>query len=79
MELRPIKGRAKLPRQCAFRVIAVATQIPKRDVAAQSQDGGKQSFQKLVLGLTQPGHLLEDGGDNCHGDDPLSVVLILPQ
>ena len=68
MQRDPVKRRAKLSRQRALAVITIPTQVAQRHGATQGQDGRKQNGKELLLGLTQPGHLPEDGGDNCHGD-----------
>ena len=68
MKGRPVKGRAKLAREGALRVVTVAAQIAPRHVPAQGQDGGKQNSKELRLRLTNGRHLFEDGFDNCHGD-----------
>ena len=68
MKGRPVKRRAKLPRQRALTVVTIATQIAPLDVATQRQDGGKQNCKELRLRLTNRRQLLEDVFDNCHGD-----------
>ena len=45
---------------------AVATQGAEVDATTQHNDGDKQRRKELPLGLTEPGHLLQDLVDNCH-------------
>src|SRR5436190_15941963 len=66
MKGRPDKGAAKLARDGALTVIAVAAQIAEVDAAPQREDCGEQDAKELGLGFTDRRHLLEDVVANCH-------------
>jgi len=66
MKVRPVKRLPELPRDGAFSVVAVATQVAEVDAAAQHEDRDEQRGQELPLRLTERGHLLQDVVDNCH-------------
>src|SRR5215831_10002349 len=66
MKVRPVKRLPELPRDGAFSVVAVATQVAEVDAAAQHEDREEQRGQELPLRLTEPGHLLQDVVNNCH-------------
>jgi len=66
MKVWPVKRLPKLPGDGAFRVIAVATQVTEVDATASHKDRDEQRGEELPLGLTEPGHLLQNVVDNCH-------------
>src|SRR4029453_16843065 len=66
MKGRPVKRLPKLPRDGAFRIVAVATQVAEVDATAQHKDRDEQRGKKLPLWLTEPGYLLQDVVNNCH-------------
>src|SRR4030095_3162058 len=66
MKVGPVKRLPKLPRDGAFSIVAVATQVAEVDATAQHKDCDKQRGKKLPLWLTEPGYLLQDDIDYCH-------------
>src|SRR5215472_8422418 len=70
MKVRPVKRLSELPRDGAFRVGAVATQVAEVDAATQHEDRDEQRGQELPLRLTERGHLLQDVVDNGHRPFP---------
>jgi hypothetical protein len=70
MKIWPVKGLPKLPCDGAFRVAAVATEVTEVDATTQHKDRDEQRSKKLPLGLTEPGHLLQDIVDHCHKPFP---------
>src|SRR5262245_1325477 len=62
----PVKRLPKLPRDGAFSIVAVATQVAEVDATAQHEDRNEQRGKKLPLWLTEPGYLLQDVVNNCH-------------
>jgi hypothetical protein len=66
MQVGPVKWPPKLPCDGTFRIVAVATQVAEVDATAQHKDRDEQRGEELPLGLTEPGHLLQDVVDNCH-------------
>ncbi len=70
MKIWPVKGLPKLPCDGAFSVAAVATQVTEVDATTQHKDRDEQRSKKLPLGLTEPGHLLQDIVDHCHKPFP---------
>ena len=48
------------------RVGVGATQVGIVDATAEHKDRDEQRGQELPLGLTEPGHLLQDVVDKCH-------------
>src|SRR5262249_4935634 len=70
MKVGPVKGLPELPRDGAFRIVAVATQVAEVDATAQHKDSDEQRGQELPLWLTEPGYLLQDVID--YGHKPLT-------
>jgi len=66
MEVWPVKRLPELPRDGAFSIVTVATQVAEVDATAQHKDRDEQRSKKLPLGLTEPGYLLQDVMDYCH-------------
>src|SRR5437016_11790682 len=70
MKVGPVKRLPKLPCDGAFRVVAIATQVAEVDATTQHKDRDEQRSKELPLGLTEPGHLVQDSVDNCHKPFP---------
>src|SRR5215468_6027984 len=70
MKVGPVKRLPELPRDGAFRIVAVATQVAEVDATAQHKDCDEQRGKKLPLWLTEPGYLLQDVID--YGHKPLT-------
>src|SRR5215468_2979466 len=70
MKVGPVKRLPELPRDGAFRIVAVATQVAEVDATAQHKDRDEQRGQELPLWLTEPGYLLQDVID--YGHKPLT-------
>ena len=70
MEGRPVKGAAKLARDGALTVSAVAAQIAAVDTAPQGEERGEQDAKELGLRFTDRRHLLQDVVANCHRPFP---------
>src|SRR4030095_8306171 len=66
MKVGPVKRLPELPRDGAFSIVAVATQVAEVDATAQHKDRDEQRGKKLPLWLTEPGYLLQDDIDYCH-------------
>ena len=66
MEVWPVKRLPELPRDGAFRIVTVATQVAEVDATAQYKDRDEQRSKKLPLGLTELGYLLQDFMDYYH-------------
>src|SRR6266705_223970 len=70
MQIWPVKGLPKLPCDVALSVAAGATQVTEVDATTPHKDRDEQRSKKLPLGLTEPGHLLQDIVDHCHKPFP---------
>jgi hypothetical protein len=66
MKVGPVKRLPELPRDGAFSIVAVATQVAEVDATAQHKGCDEQRGKKLPLGLTEPGYLFQDVIDYCH-------------
>ena len=66
MKGRPVKRLPELPRDGAFIIVAVATQVAEVDATASHQDRDEQRGKELPLRLTECGYLLQDVVDKCH-------------
>lgn len=66
MEVGPVKRLPELPRDGAFRIVTVATQVAEVDATAQHKDRDEQRGQKLPLGLTEPRYLFQNVMDYYH-------------
>src|SRR5262249_28121913 len=56
----PVKRLPELPRDGAFRIVTVATQVAEVDATAQHKDRDEQRSKKLPLWLTEAGYLFQD-------------------
>src|SRR5262249_15941235 len=70
MTVRPVKRLSELPRDGAFRVVAVATQVAEVDAATQHEERDEQRGQELAVRLAEGGHLLQNVVDNGHRPFP---------
>ena len=70
MQIWPVKGLPNLPCNGAVSVAAVATQVTDVDATTQPKERDAHRRKKLPLGLTEPGHLLQDIVDHCHKPFP---------
>ena len=61
-----MKRLPELPRDGAFSIVAVATQVAAVDATAQDKDCDEQRGKKLPLWLTEPGYLFQDVMDYSH-------------
>src|SRR5262245_39531955 len=55
MKVRPVKRLPKLPRDGAFSIVAVATQVAEVDATAQHEERDEQHGKQLPRWLTEPG------------------------
>src|SRR5215472_9148420 len=55
-----VKRLPELPRDGAFRIVTVATQVAEVDATAQHKDRDEQRSKKLPLWLTEAGYLFQD-------------------